>query len=135
MPREEVQPIGQVIARIDAKAALRLDGLAAELSDRIKASHRSGTPGGGRIYHRTNPPRTHRASAPFQPPAEDLGGLMTSIGWEAPTKMLRTVGPGSTSGSPRRPIPLGKWLEKGTKNMKKRPFIDPAVRRMKAAHK
>jgi hypothetical protein len=33
----------------------------------------------GRIYHRTNPTRVHRASAPGQAPASDLGDLARGI--------------------------------------------------------
>lgn len=77
----------------------------------------------GRIYRRKG--RVHRASAPFEPPAEDRGKLRRGVkyrvyGWE---KMEY----GDT-------VSYGKYLEEGTKRktgrvkMKPRPHLKTTVR-------
>lgn len=150
MPLERVQAEGQVLQRVRGRASTVLTSLASELSDDMKAVHRSGSPGTGKIYHtyfftdsqgrvrpwgKRIPP--HRASAPGHPPAIDQGGLLRSIGWSAPNEMTREVGAGMNVSE--RPASLGLWLERGTHRngrvfMKPRPFMKPAVRELKARH-
>lgn len=78
------------------------------------------TPGTGRVYRRRGG-RTHRASAPGQPPAVDTGKLRASYGWNTgkdPQGFFVDVG---TS------LKYAPMLEYGTRRMKPRPALRPAV--------
>jgi HK97 gp10 family phage protein len=75
------------------------------------------TPKTGRKYKRGR--KIHIASSPNKPPAIDTGQLIRSITMD---DRLREVEVGATSGAP-----YASYLEEGTKRMKKRPFLLPAV--------
>ena len=78
--------------------------------------------GTGTVYEKYEPRRTHRASAPNQPPASDTGFLASQIIMEVTTKSNGTV-----IGQIRSSAPYSKHLEFGTVNMTERPFMQPAL--------
>lgn len=75
--------------------------------------------GGGIVYEKYNPRRTHQASAAGQPPASDTGRLIGSITQE------KTPG-GWIVGSK---VVYSKYLEYGTRVIAERPFFRPALRK------
>ena len=81
--------------------------------------------GGGQVYEKYNPRRTHRASAAGQPPATDTGRLASSITQE---RSQTSTGAVSTwlAGSK---VDYAKWLEFGTRLVDPRPFMRPALRK------
>lgn len=126
------QSASEVVQRVTAKLSAHLDMRAEQLAQGMKAEHARGRGvAAGTLYHLHNPERLHRASAPGQPPAEDLGGLMASIGYTTQGHLVRDVGPGSKAGNPRRPNMLGAWLELGTRKMAPRPFMSTATTALK----
>ena len=78
--------------------------------------------GTGTVYEKYEPRRTHRASAPNQPPASDTGFLASQITMEVTTKSNGTV-----IGQIISSAPYSKHLEFGTVNMTERPFMQPAL--------
>lgn len=78
------------------------------------------SPRGGRVYHKIQPIRTHKASAPFESPANDLGFLVRSIQVEPELQNLRVriVQMHSIA-------PYGKRLEYGdlSARLQPRPFM------------
>ena len=85
-----------------------------------RLAHQAGT---GRTYRLYNPRRTHRASAPGQPFATDLGLAAASIGHAlgVDTKGLFCI-----VGSGLRKV---RWLELGTRRMRPRPTLRRALRK------
>lgn len=63
--------------------------------------------------------KKHYPSAEGNPPAIDRGGLVGSLKFDATERDMRV---GSTITNPNYP----KFLEEGTKKMKKRPWLEPA---------
>lgn len=63
--------------------------------------------------------RIHRASAPGQPPAEDTGATYRNIHVKRLTSGRYRIRFGGSAG----------YLEVGTRNMKARPYIIPAIQR------
>lgn len=61
----------------------------------------------------------HRASAPGEPPASDTGTLVGSLKWEG----------NALEGKVFSRLKYAFWLEYGTKYMKERPFMRPAVKK------
>jgi HK97 gp10 family phage protein len=74
-------------------------------------------PKSGIVYDKTNPNRTHRASAPGQAPASDTGRLANSITAEISGKAA-TITAGTEYAAP---------LEFGTRDIEPRPFMVPAM--------
>lgn len=82
--------------------------------------------GTGRIYEKYEPRRSHRASAPNQPPASDTGFLVSNITMDVDVKA-----DGSVVGQIISSAPYSKHLEYGTTNMTERPFMQPALQKNK----
>lgn len=80
-------------------------------------------PGKGRVYRKTNPNRVHRASAPGQPFATDLGTAAASISHALGTD---TKGLYAVVGSGLKKF---RWLEMGTRFMRPRPTLRRALRK------
>lgn len=102
------------IARDLARRAIAVD------TEATRLVHQAG---GGRTYRLSNPTRVHRASAPGQPPATDLGMLAASITWALGRDakgLFAVVGSG---------LRKARWLELGTRRMAARPFLRPALRK------
>lgn len=72
----------------------------------------------GKIYPRGK--RTHQASAPGEPPASDTGTLVRNILAEMDWKKLSARVIAKTKYS--------RFLEYGTRRMKARPFLSPALK-------
>lgn len=102
------------VAKDLARRAIRVD------TEATRLVHEAGR---GRTYRLSNPTREHRASAPGDPPATDLGMLAASINWalgEDAKGLFAVVGSGLTK---------ARWLELGTRYMAARPFLRPALRK------
>jgi len=83
--------------------------------------------GTGTIYQKYEPRRTHRASAPNQPPASDTGFLVSQI-----TMNVKKQSNGAVVGQVISAAPYSQHLEFGTVNMTERPFMQPALMKNKA---
>jgi hypothetical protein len=106
-------PTGAV-AKDLTRRAIRVEGEAKRLAHQ---------PGTGRTYSKSNPKRTHRASAPGQPFATDLGTAAASIGHAIG---VDAVGIFAQVGSGLRKF---RYLELGTRRMAPRPTLRPALRK------
>lgn len=84
-------------------------------NDAVRSIQR-GSPSGV-TYQKYSPKRTHRASAPGQPPATDTGRLAGSIRVEQ-QRLTADIG---------TDLIYGKYLEFGTTKMAARPFLVPAL--------
>lgn len=73
----------------------------------------------GRVYRKSNPKRTHRASAPGESPANDLGFLKDQI--------FAEPGPDPFTVSLVARAPYAVHLEYGTTRILPRPFLRPAA--------
>jgi HK97 gp10 family phage protein len=78
--------------------------------------------GTGKLYQKYEPRRSHRASAPNQPPARDTGFLVSQITMNVDVKANGTV-----IGQIISAAPYSKALEFGTTQMTERPFMQPAL--------
>lgn len=94
---------------------------AVELRSDVVKSIQKG-PASGRTYQKYNPRRTHTASAPGQPPMSDTGRLANSIEFDKVGPLTATVGSA---------LNYAPWLEYGTVNMAARPFMRPAVEKVR----
>ncbi len=93
------------------------DGLAAGIG--VLETHvklELGHPGSGREYRRGNV--VHRASAPGEPPAKDIGNLRNSVQVDEVTPTQAILGVHAE---------YGEHLEFGTSRMEARPFLRPAL--------
>lgn len=84
-------------------------------SDAVRSIQRG--PKTGRVYKRGS--KTHRASAPGQPPATDTGALASSVA-RVDGRLEAAVGTG---------LEYGKHLEFGTETIEARPWLIPALER------
>lgn len=82
--------------------------------------------GTGQLYQKYEPRRSHRSSAPNQPPATDTGFLISQITMDVDVKTN-----GSVVGQIISSAPYSKALEYGTTNMTARPFMQPALQKNK----
>lgn len=116
------------LKRVAAAGGQTANAVTVEASEqllfKIKDLIQSG-PKTGRVYRRYNPFRIHQASAPGQPPAEDLGRLSNSFGIEY--KKLNQYAYSATVGSD---LVYAAALEYGnpSTNLLPRPYLSVAVR-------
>jgi len=80
----------------------------------------------GKIY-RAGTDREHQASAPGEPPKKDNGGLTDSLDFKMTGKLSAISG--SIAGDVV--VEYAKSLEFGTRKMAPRPFLVPAVEKMR----
>lgn len=117
---KEIVPGGLKSIEPEVKAGA-IDGLNAIGLAMLNAAKRKiqGGSKSGRTYRKSNPSRTHRASAPGEAPATDTGGLVNSGFHEVDEQGLEVK------------IGFAKFyaalLEFGTRLMAKRPFLLPTV--------
>ena len=103
-----------------------IEASALEVERAAKTSVQRG-PKTGRVYKKYNPRRTHRASAPGQPPATDTGYLASSVhAWMDPDGLGATVQAHAKYGPY---LEYGTENEDGTQRIKPRPFLLPAFER------
>lgn len=115
---------------INAKLVRGLNARAEALRAEIYGVLEESRIGTGRVYTRRG--KRHQASAPGEPPARDTGRLMESIAVlsrATPNELVSTVGPREAAFKKRAPYPV--FLEFGTRRMKPRPFMRPALERFR----
>lgn len=71
----------------------------------------------GRVYTKSDPDRTHRASGPGEAPATDQGGLIRSLRADVSGKTASVIADTEYAAA----------LEFGTSRIKQRPFMIPAM--------
>jgi phage gpG-like protein len=125
----------QLTGTAELKAALREFGINADKelaaivrgtaqnvrTHAIKSVQRG--PKTGEVYTKTNPKRTHRASAPGQAPATDTGRLANSL--KADIQGIRATVFTNVDYAP--------FLEFGTRTIEPRPFLFPALEQERPA--
>lgn len=86
------------------------------------------SPRGGVVYEKYQPRRTHKASAPGEPPATDTGALVSSISYVVQQNELVVIVKCSGAIAPYAIV-----LEYGSSDgeLKPRPFLRPAVKNKK----
>lgn len=104
-------------ARIEVKKAIDATGLS--LRGKIVKNYQRG-PKTGEIYEKSNPTRTHRASAPGEAPATDTGRLASSVVMQSDPQQPLTV-------EVLTDVEYGPWLEFGTRRIKPRPNWVPTA--------
>ena len=102
----------------DIEARLKSEAARAAVDVANNARTSVSEPGQGEVYDKYVPQRTHRASAPGQPPATDTGRLIASI-------QTAKAGEGWIVGSRVR---YAIFLEYGTRTIAERPFFRPALK-------
>lgn len=112
------QAIAAVNIGLKEAVTAACNGLQADIQTSIRTGPRT-----GRIYYRKG--RTHQASAPGEPPAEDYGDLAESVNVD-----LSRIG--VLTGEVRVDDEAGEHLEYGAPaaNLAPRPFFGPATERM-----
>lgn len=101
-----------------------LDRTLQDMARRVESEAKRTIQGGarsGRVYKRGG--KNHKASAPNEAPKTDTGQLVANITTERKGFMNYDVGS-------RRGAPHGFWLEFGTRNMAKRPWLTPAYNKI-----
>ena len=96
-----------------SRATLMVEGTAKE------SIQKGGT---GILYEKYTPRRSHRASAPKEPPATDTGFLVSQISMN-----VKKEANGVIVGQVISAAPYSAHLEFGTTNMTERPFMQPAL--------
>ena len=96
-----------------SRATLMVEGTAKE------SIQKGGT---GILYEKYKPRRSHRASAPKEPPATDTGFLVSQISMN-----VKKEANGVIVGQVISAAPYSAHLEFGTTNMTERPFMQPAL--------
>jgi HK97 gp10 family phage protein len=121
--------VAEAKASINRKLArglnARAEALRAEVFGLIEQGHPTRS---GNQY----PDLPRRSSAPGEPPAYQSGRLAESIAVlsrATPADLVSTVGPRPQAFNGRAPYPV--FLEFGTRKMKPRPFMRPALERFK----
>ena len=121
----------QVTAAVIAATKARL--VAAALLVEGDAKRSMAEPKSGAIYVKPNTRAAYQASAPGEAPAVRTTALKTSITHEEPFRRFLTwhcfVGPdtGRLPGEENKSYPM--YLELGTRKMKPRPYLRPALDR------
>ncbi len=126
----------QVMGEVEAQVQQNMDKAAILLQGEIVKSFGSPPPEpdfvkGGYKKNSSRSWKEAHHSAPGEPPYVQTGMLRRSIAWAAPTKLVRLVGsmlrPQGESGSHS----YAWYLEYGTSKMAARPYLLPALRRLR----
>jgi len=114
----QVKPLFQAGLLVERSAKENMEGGGRKIGKMKTVTLKS-----GKRVRRPRPGKEFEASKPGDPPNIRTGVLRASIA-TAPTKQdTVVVGPSSP------PAPYGQHLEFGTRNMKARPFMQPALMR------
>jgi len=113
--------MSQLLAQLKALGADADDVVINAITDIVTDTHAfaiagMAAGGGGRVYEKYKPRRTHQASAPGAYPATDTGRLASSVRMILPTASA-IVGEVGTA------VKYGAWLEFGTSRMAARPWL------------
>ena len=76
-------------------------------------------------YFTNNKTKAHHPSMPGNPPAPDTGNLRNSIRYEITAGTTESY---AIIGTTQKDPPYGEYLEYGTKKMKPRPWLRPAMK-------
>lgn len=117
--RIDFGPLEKIVRDLPDVTSDFLDAEAETMVNDVKLSF--GTSPAGRSYQRAGV--THIASQPGFPPNADTGTLRASIHWTAEGQLSRTISDG---------VAYGVMLEFGTVRMAPRPFMGPALERLRA---
>jgi len=125
----KLEGMAQLVAQLKALGANADDVVVEAITDIVTDTHAYAVQGmaaggGGRVYEKYNPRRTHQASAPGAYPATDTGRLASSVRMILPTASA-IVGEVGTA------VKYGAWLEFGTSSMAARPWLLPSFERAK----
>lgn len=112
----DLGPLDRMIAGFEPKAALLVRRTAENVVSRARRS--MDQPKSGHEYRRRG--RTHRASAPGEAPAVDLGNLRAALFADMTGPIEAVVGVG-------RQAPYAPSLEFGGAALAPRPFLTPAI--------
>lgn len=118
----QVRKIRLVVGRMNKATGDRLSKVLMVSAINIQGSAQESIQTGprtGRIYRKKSG-RLHQASAPGEFPASDTGQLANSIHVAKVSRLAVRVG---------SVVNHGRHLEKGTKHMAKRPWLEPSVRK------
>lgn len=105
---------------IQAAVITALRGIAEPMENDAQNLIRTGKRS-GRWVTRSHPTRRHQASAPGEPPANDMGLLANSIKAEVDPAQFNLI----LSAAAR----YARWLEYGTRHILPRPFLRPILAR------
>ena len=109
--------LGKMTKEIEAEVDKAVDATGLELRGEVVKAYQRG-PATGITYEKSNPNRTHTASAPGEAPATDTGRLASSVNYKKDGAMSATVG---------SEIVYAAMLEFGTSRIAPRPAWVPAV--------
>lgn len=121
--------MAQLLSQLKALGADADDVVIEAITDIVTDTHAFAVQGmaaggGGRVYQKYKPRRTHQASSPRAYPATDTGRLASSVRMILPTA-ASIVGQVGTA------VKYGAWLEFGTSRMAARPWLLPSFERAK----
>jgi phage gpG-like protein len=118
---EGTEELARALRKLDADARKEvkkaIDATALSLRGSVVKKYQRG-PATGIIYKKTNPTRTHQASAAGEAPATDTGRLANSVTTKDAAPLVVEVG---------TEVEYGPWLEFGTANIEPRPNWVPSV--------
>jgi phage gpG-like protein len=116
--RIDFGPLEKIVRDLPDVTSDFLDAEAETMVNDVKLSF--GTSPAGRSYQRAGV--THIASQPGFPPNADTGTLRAAINWQPDGPLTRTISDG---------VEYGAFLEFGTVRMGARPFMGPALERLR----
>jgi len=114
--------LGKMTKEIEAEVERAVEATGLELRGEVVKAYQRG-PASGITYEKSNPNRTHTASAPGEAPATDTGRLASSVTYKKEGRMGATVG---------SEIVYAAMLEFGTSRIAPRPAWVPAVEAMRS---
>lgn len=117
--RLDTRRLDAILSGLDPRGEELIAATARQVQGIVKDSMVSGH---GRTYKVSKSGALHQASAPGEPPAPDIGNLKNSIEATQQRRLLWWVHDG---------VEYGLYLELGTSRMAPRPFMVPAVEKIR----
>jgi hypothetical protein len=129
----------QVMDKVEAQVQQNMDKAAILLQGEVVKSFGSpqALPEGYNLYNQRGKKITEKRfrsgqhSAPGEPPYVQSGMLRRSITWMAPAKLIRLVGSALKPQGSQGSHSYAWYLEYGTSKMAARPYLLPALRRLR----